>query len=314
MISNENAPLGFNVVILAVLFGVDEKIFGIRFRGGYTIERLSLVPSISHLDEVFSVEAIELRRLFETAVIDDRLNVACACKKMYFEFHKKSDEDLSEKVNKIINEELICLDNQIRAVRLLTESPIRFKDFVFEANAKNNFTYKSKVPIREGNISLSELSSWDNIRIDYINSNLDRIVFPFKNQLLNQCHILYDLSYHQLTPASSLLLLVICLEILFLDNESSGKEPLAKRCSIFISSNQQEAIEIHKNIITLYRKRSKFVHEGIIDKITKQDILLLREYVRRSLLKWLEDGYTKSELIKSLKERVSSSQYFINKA
>jgi hypothetical protein len=52
----------------------------------------------------------------------------------------------------------------------------------------------------------------------------------------------------------------------------------------------------------MYKKRSDFVHEGILDNIDNEDILFMRQCVRESLLKMLSDNKKKKVRVLDLKK------------
>ncbi|WP_114495219.1 hypothetical protein [Fontibacillus phaseoli] len=202
------------------MFGVDDKIFDIILINDYQIERMSLVPNISHLDKIFNVNAIKLRRNYNSAAIDDFLIVACVTKKLQIDLSPQHPNDTIEALHQLISNELIILDSQIRGIRLLTEHAIRLKEFVYNIYSKtsdNTITLylQEKTPIQEA-YSRSINSSLTNEDKEYINETLATVKLPFIDQHLDHCHLLYDLSFHELTYSNALLLLITCLEMLFL--------------------------------------------------------------------------------------------------
>ncbi|OKP83732.1 HEPN domain-containing protein [Paenibacillus sp. P32E] len=309
----ENLSSCFLVEIHVILFGVDEKIFDINLLNDYRIERMSLVPNISHLDEIFNVNAIELRRSYNSAVIDSSLNIACAIKKYQIVFPPKQANDSIEALHQLISNELTILDNQIRTIRLIAEQSIRFKEFVYNiysmtSNNTKTLFLQGKAPLQEA-YSRPIASSLTKEEAEFINKTLGTIKIPFEDQHLNQCYLLYDLSYHQLTYANALLLLITCLEMLFLIKGDFKKIDMSKRCAVFISQDQQERLIIFSKLKNLYSKRSNFVHEGNVN-IQEKDIIYLRECVRKSILKYLEYRKNKKDIIAELKNEIILCRYF----
>lgn len=303
----------FTVEIHAILFEVDEKIFDINFLNGYRIERASLIPYISKLDEIFNSNAFELRRNYNSAVIDDFLNVACAIKKFQIEVPPQHANDPVEALHQIISNELTIFDNQIRGIRLLAGHAIRFKEFVYNIysitpNKTKTLFLQGKAPIQEA-YSSSINSSLTNEDADFINKTIATIKLPFKDQHLNDCHLLYDLSFHQLTYSNALLLLITCLEMLFLKKGDSKKVDLSKRCAIFISNDQQERLIIFSKLKEMYNKRSVFVHEGKLN-VDEKDIIYLRNCVRKSIIKYLRCAKNKQTILRELMNEIKSCNYF----
>jgi len=167
------------------------------------------------------------------------------------------------------------------------------------------------IPISEAmhSTKISKLKI-DEIRVDEINRKLKSIKFPISNELLNSCHCYYDLSYHH-ENCIAITLLTTCLEMLFLDNkENAKKERVAKRCSVLLYDNKEDRLDCYAKLLKTYKKRSDFVHEGTRKSIIDDDILFLRECVRKSLLLFLETKKDKKEILKELRSKIELLNYW----
>ena len=278
----------------AVIFGTDETLLSIQLNDGFFFKRVSLIPSAGHLDSFFNTTDMNLRRDYETARIDETsLDVICAVKEKVY---KQAITSLDERFEKDANEDLISLDNQIRAIRLLKEGPVRFKKIAFNQDCQyqaEEFT----IPCNHNSINTigesmttKPISTFhcNNTEVASINQELLRLSFPLNDSILNSCHKYYDLSYHT-EPCISVTLLTTALEILFLERNAKSKgKGLAKRCSVFLFENDARRLQnAYNDLISFYDKRSDFVHEGTEASITDADIISLRAYVRDSLMKAL---------------------------
>jgi hypothetical protein len=296
-----------HATVCAVIFGANETLLKIKLNNGYQFQKMSLIPSVDNLDKIFDTSAMGLRREYETARIDDSLNVVCAFKEMSF---YNDSQQLDEIFSKICDEALSNLDNDIRCIRFVKESPLRFKTLSINIKVGSDNSYLSLIPIGEATAT-EEISRFNctDAEVDEINKFVSECKLPLINSLLNHCFVFYDLSYHQ--PNSlSIVLLFTCLEMLFLENEQAKKERLSKRCALFLHIGQKSRQECYRILSDLYKKRSNFVHDGNNATIDNGDILYLRECVRKSIIKYRNSDLDKKQTIKDLRLEIDQLDYF----
>lgn len=304
----------------AVIFGADESLLKIQLTNGFTFNKLSLDPRTSRLDRIFDTTDINLRREYETARIDEgSLDVICAVKEKCY---KQLVALLDEQFEKDADEDLISLDDQIRALRLLKEGPVRFKKIAFNQDYKYQ-AENNTIPCNHNSINTigeamttKPISTFhcNNAEVASVNHELLRLAFPLNDSILNSCHKYYDLSYHT-DPCISITLLTTALEILFLERNAKGKrKALAKRCAAFLFENDTLRLQnTYSDLIAFYDKRSDFVHEGTEASITDADIILLRAYVRASLMKALSLSENKDQRIARLKQVIAHNSWLSGK-
>lgn len=303
----------YHVIICAVLFGCDDSIIGLDLGNELVVTRKSLHPK-DYLEKIFEIDSMELRREYENARLDmKKLDVACIFKEYDYDV---SDNSLHSYYDHICSELFTYLDNQIRAVRLLLEGPVRYKKLVvkmYSSPIEINqcdipYGFCAIMPVGEAyNVKTIQKAHCDNIGL--LRAEMDKITFPITLKYLNQCHLLYDRSY-LVTLQEAEVLLITSLEILFLKSENSKKERLSKRCAAFIFESKEERLECYKKLIIEYKKRSDFVHDGNSDEIIEEDILFLRECVRSSLVKLMYVKEEKDDLIHDLKQKINSLEYW----
>lgn len=305
----------FSYMVCAVMFGADETLLNIQLRDGFSFVRKSLMSLKDHLDSIFETDAMGLRRDYETARISPQsLDVICAIKEVTIELNNSDAPNFFDEEN---DKNLIALDNQIRAIRFIEECPLRCKKIAFKmhSNPRNiNSTEFSKsfceiFPVNEssGTIEITKLNC-DETTSDKINRELPLISFPLANEVLNMCHVYYDLSYHQ-GRHLSIMLLTTALEMIYLGKEDAKKEKLAKRCAVYLYDRREDQIDCYNSLRQIYKKRSDFVHEGIFDQIEDKDIFLLRHYVRKSIFKALTNKTGKKQRIPNLKYEITNLDY-----
>lgn len=217
--------IAFEYHICTVVFGTDDTILNLLLKDGFSFIRRSLIPAKDHLDLVFNTNAMGLRNAYETARIDNEtLDVICIEKHIPLLLKEESAEEFYDTQ---MSKDLISLDNQIRAIRLLCECPLRCKTISFKM-ASEHYQYDSLFPISES-VGTKEISKFhfDTDDIPRLNHQLHYITFPIKNNILNVAHRYYDLSYHQ-ENYISITLLVVALEMIFLSNETTKREKLSK--------------------------------------------------------------------------------------
>jgi hypothetical protein len=312
MIMGENVKnnLIYTVTICAVIFGADETLLNVNIGNGFAFRKMSLIPVKDDLHKIFQSDTMGLRKDYEAACIGkDTLDLICVFKSYKISLNRIEAEMY---YRKMCDEVLKYLDDSIRVIRLLSEGPVRFNKLSIKMDSeieivdetKTSHSFSSIIPIGEA-MKSSAISKFhcEDKEIKEINNNISLIKFPLDDELLNNCHRYYDLSYNQ-DNFISITLLITCLEILFLDNEDAKKERLAKRCSVFLYDAKEERINCYDNLKEAYKKRSEFVHNGNCIDIKNGDILFLRDCIRKSLMKYLNNLHNKKCIIKELRTNI----------
>lgn len=305
-----NKKINYSYTVTAVVFGADESILSLNLMDGFNFVKKSLIPGISHLDEIFDNTAMGLRRDYEDAIVDrNYLDVICVEKKILVEIDASKALFLFDRY---MNEDLTSIDNQIRAIRFLNEGALRFKKISFKMtpilekkeNIVSPSSYSGICPISESyGFKDIEHINLNSDSINMTNNYLKKRIIPFDNDYFNIIHSYYDLSYHRENHIS-IVLLITALEMIFLQSEDYKKEKLSKRSSVYLYDDCEQIIENYEHMKKIYKKRCDFVHDGKYEDIVNEDILFLRKCVREIVLKLLEDNREKNERIKSIKEKV----------
>jgi hypothetical protein len=317
MIMGENVKnnLTYTITICAVIFGADETLLDVNIGNGFAFRKMSLIPAKDNLHKIFESDAMGLRKDYEAACIGkDTLDIVCVFKSYKISLNRIEAEMY---YSKMCDDVLKYLDDSIRVIRLLSEGPVRFKKLSIKMDSeieivdetKVSHSFSSIIPIGEA-MKSSAISKFhcEDKEIKEINNNISSIKFPLDDELLNNCHRYYDLSYHQ-DNFISVTLLITCLEILFLNSENAKKEKLAKRCSVFLYNNKDERINCYYNLLKAYKKRSEFVHDGDCLQVKNEEILFLRDCVRKSLMKYLNNQYSKMCIIQKLKNTIENLEF-----
>ncbi|MBR1567029.1 MAG: hypothetical protein IJ649_09715 [Oscillospiraceae bacterium] len=301
----KDKQIQYDYKVCAVLFGTDESILNICLKDGFSFVKRSLRPK-DHLDQVFDISDIGLRRAYETARLDNStLDVICIEKSTSILMASK---DASGYYDNQVDRDLVLLDNQIRAIRLIKECALRCTMVSFKMRAEDGdygpIEFNSMIPISES-LGSPEISKFhcDHSEVQALNSLVNQINFPLINDVFNVAHRFYDRSYLE-DNYIALVLLITSLEMLFLSKQDEKKVPLAKRCAVYMDSNRIDQVNCYNRLINAYKQRSDFVHDGVFNGIDDQTIIFLRSCVRKVLLSIDPATYNKPQFIQSLKARV----------
>lgn len=301
----------YSYTMTAVVFGADETLLNIELVNGFKFVKRSLMPLVDHLDTVFETDAMGLRRDYETAVVDkEHLNVICVEKKLSLEIDSR---DANVIFNQNTVNDFATIDDQIRTIRFLNEGALRLKKIAFKMSsekATNNHGvnmsshYNAIVPISESYSSKPiALLHLDDDAILKTNFQIKCNLIPLSDTSLNICHAYYDLSYFNETYVS-IVLLITALEMIFLKGEQGKKEILSKRSAVYLYDDEEQVLSHYEKIKRIYKKRSDFVHDGKYQDIATDDIVFLRQCLRTTILKLLDDKRSKIERITELKVQV----------
>lgn len=303
----------YHIIICAVLFDVDKSLLGYDIGDNFQILSKSLTPK-DKLDIIFGLDAIGLRREYETARLNDEtLDVPC----IYKEYDWMQDETNPEEYfDKIRSDILTYIDKRIRAIRLVVEGAIRFKKLAIKMESekislegtKQSFNYSEIIPIGEA-FDVIKTRKVKVQSIESLSEEVNRLEFPIEKNYLNKCHMLYDRSYLIGLPEAAILLST-CLEILFLKSENCKKERLSKRCATYLFDHKEDRLACYEKLKSKYKKRSDFVHDGNDNDINIEDVIYLRECVRAALIKLIIEKQEKSVLIDDLKRTIKEVDYW----
>lgn len=309
---HDRNTLKFDYNICAVVFGTDESILNISLKNGFSFVRRSLIPGKDHLSTVFDTTDIGLRRVYETARIDSQtLDVICIEKHVQVVLGKTAAQEWYDTQ---MNKDLVSLDDQIRAIRLVCECALRCKLVSFKMRSENvgqgTLGFDAIYPVSESAGTRDILKfHCETSDIPELQKKIEKIAFPISDDILNIAHQYYDLSYHQ-ENFISITLLIVALEMIFLDKDNGKKERLSKRCAVFLHNTREERLSCYREMTDAYNLRSNFVHDGNTAGIKNEVIFFLRECVRGVLTSIDPKLFNKDTFIDDLKRKVEKTDYW----
>jgi hypothetical protein len=93
---------------------------------------------------------------------------------------------------------------------------------------------------------------------------------------------------------------MIGAEVLLNDGRGELSYRLARGMAVLLGSAEDEAWQIFRQVKKLYEKRSSLVHSGFAKNLTLEDMLTLRDLLRRTLKAIHSLGLPKAALVERL--------------
>lgn len=200
----------------------------------------------------------------------------------------------------------------MRIVRLYSENGFNIKELLINTEVINESTnevlynHNSKIPFPDriiGDIDKLTLSNKDEIHS--INSFILKIDLDFKDsnfssKILSSTTFLYDQSYTSPVATLRFMVCVIGLESLLVDGNSELSYRLSRNCAMLLSSNSDEYLELLSKMKKIYKKRSDYVHNGMVKSLEEQEVVEARKILRNVIFKIIEKNISQESLIKEL--------------
>lgn len=202
------------------------------------------------------------------------------------------------------------INRQVHKLRLLVEGDIHVPACFFLTKEEPFFDSREKVDPCVGERAF-KIKKGD---IEHINEYMKHHCLNHQHSYLNLALNNFQKSYDINEPHLEFLILIIVLEGIFNYGRQESTQKVARGCAVLLGKTKPLSQRIFKDVKSLYAKRSRLLHEGDSDSIQDNDILLLKNYARKSLRHCLAMDLTKEELIKRLNESgFGSSRDFIGK-
>lgn len=307
--------------IKAILFGVDETVVNnLDLGNSYKIEKDCMINH--NLWEEFDYTAFGLRRIYETAKLNDNLDVAVLSKVEEINYDNVNlkigegwfvgDKNIEDIIFEYENEEMDYVGKKMRIIRLYSENSFNIKELLINTEVINESTneviynHNSKIPFPDriiGDIDKVTLPNREEINL--INSFISKIDLDFKDsnfssKILSSATFLYDQSYTSPVATLRFMVCVIGLESLLVDGNSELSYRLSRNCAMLLSSNADEYLELLSKMKKIYKKRSDYVHNGMVKSLEEDEIIETRNILRNVIFKIIEKNVSQESLIKEL--------------
>lgn len=205
------------------------------------------------------------------------------------------------------------LTSVIRLMRLFREGNIHMPYEYF-------FFYKNEVPTkimglrRDASISRISILNFKNSEIKELEQFIHNTKLPFKEKHLQLAFESFELSYHIATLGIPFLLLMMSMESLFNPiGQGELRYRISRNTAVLIGKNKRDSESIWKNMKKLYDKRCDIVHKGESNIVTKENLLLLRDYARRSIKEFYNMGKGKDDILDILNSTGFGDKPWLNK-
>ena len=194
------------------------------------------------------------------------------------------------------------VEKQLRLLRLFTEGNVHIPYWIIYYYDKDE-----PVVLFARGLSSSQSSNNYHLNDDEIRAAQDFIKttqFASPPNYINLAHENYEVSYFIDNDSHAFLSLMISLEVLFKPKQKQNFSGIISDEAGKLLGNSPSEIQIIRDEITsLYKKRSELVHEGTpIFQYAgeRDDVKILRHYVRESLKRIIRLNLSKDDLLKTL--------------
>lgn len=301
------------IKITAIISGIDETVMcNLRVGNKYKIIEESLTNEM--IWKRFVYTALGLRMIYEQSKLNDKLKIALLTKKISLSYENPNNDE-GDKIRKIQREEINYLDNKMRAARIFKENGIHIKEILIESiinkkfdNTKREvlrYERRDKIPLFNISGNVEKLTLKDEKEIKKLNRFIKNFDLSFNgnkfdNKILIRASCLYDESYISTVDTLQFMVCVIGLESLLVDGKSEITYKFSRNYAMLISKNKEEYEEYKITAKNIYKKRSEYVHNGMIKKLTLQDICEARQMLRKTIFAILRINKSKEEIMRLL--------------
>ena len=162
------------------------------------------------------------------------------------------------------------------------------------------FYYHDKMPgaihLESGRHVSKEPYHLESKEMSILRSFTESIELPFKRDFLNLAFENFELSYDIPDMDLAFLVLMIGLETLLNPSEYELRHRISRNTAVLLGENRENSEEIFAEVKKLYDKRSDIVHSGKRRIIERGDLLKLRDYLRKAIIKMNRVGKEKEEI------------------
>jgi hypothetical protein len=285
------------IYFCGLLANVDSSILGVKLEHNFQIEYR---PYRDYLDFFSELEALSPKETRE------KLSGTHACYNIHDKKYYMVTSSFScpnEQIHKQIKQfqgAFISgyLDPILRLMRLFQEGnilmPIRYYYRLVNNKPRSALhTSTSTFPIRESYIL-------DSSGVLALNRFIRETELPFKQEFINLAFENFDLSYTTHNIDLSFLSLMSALEALLNPGQDEVTYRISRNTATLLGKDKTDSQIIFDDVRSLYKKRSKILHEGKTGSVERKELGKLRFYVRESIKQINKLNTPKQELMQLL--------------
>jgi len=287
---------------IGLLSNVDSSITNMEFEHGFKAESLSMNEFMDFFSTLRCSSTSDIQRdLLTGSCISFSENRVCfITNSIEDEVETKTGNDFISALpyiefeSKLVNQ---YLENTLLLMRLFKEGNIRLASYYYYYLIDSKPERVASMH-RSSSFSLKPYTI-NNNEIPEIKSFLEKTKIPFKNTLYQLALENYELSYRAGENHLAFLSLMISLETLFNPSETELTYRISRNIATLLGNKNKASSTIYEDVKKLYNKRSKLIHKGE-NKITTDDLILLRAYVRDSIKAMNTKGLDRDKILKIL--------------
>ena len=291
---------------IGILSNVDSSISKITLEHGFKIEKIDSPNDIELLSALETIPALQIsRRIFWPLYCHNDFGIIVISKETEYYFESKDPGNFEgmDKVNDFNNDVVDkYLLSTLRLMRLYKEGNISMNLWYYyciEDNVPGTFMrYGESQRIEKRKYSLEDSE------VPNVMKFIESVELPFKMNYLDLAFQNFELSYQINNSNLKFLTLMTGMEILFNPSDRELRYRISRNLATLIGKDENDSELIFNRMYKskidgekgLYNIRSEIVHEGNPRNVREEDILELRDYLRRAIKEANKVGKEKKEL------------------
>lgn len=294
------------VRFMGLLTNTDSSILGVKLEHGFKIEKIGggeLIDLITRLEKIS--EILARTRVVEKSYLNQKEGKVYVISNLIDGIEVTETGELDNRNFYALNKYEIKYYNdylykKFALMRLFKEGHLFMPErhYFFDDDESGIFSVKTGMIgdfLRGATYSL-EKSELQDLQVFF-----QRIKLPFKESSLRLAHENFEISYSIYHKHLSFLALMMSMESLFNPSgEGELRYRISRNTAVLIGRDKDNSEKIWNNMKNLYDKRCDIVHEGKSNIVTDNDVLVLRNYVRRSIKEFNKVGKSKGEILDML--------------
>lgn len=307
----------YDLEMQAIVLGAQESLLQLQMPYGFCLKKMKLSDSLIE-DEILNGRGQVDDKYISSDLSSDGEPEFIFIEKKIIEpileglLSPKVDEIFEEMVQKI-DLELIRI---IQTLHIVQEGNIEVAEKFFFFHSKAGImevNWRKKSIIDEPISVYDDFYNWDNN-----NAELFRKFVNFPDDFYEKMKVIFsrfergysvskiDDAYKNLVTLSEMVLIGYNSE----DRQNAKKQKFANRLAASIAT-ENDTQNIHDSAIRIYKDRSDETHEGKNENITQQELKILRTYVRKMLLNYIDFCYGEYEVAHILEYEFWKKNYIL---
>jgi hypothetical protein len=284
---------GVKVYFRGILANVDSSILQVDFNHGFSVESFSEGEAetfLSLLEKIPRMSVAE-KYFMRYGCFNDSEHRMYVISKLLENVSNFNHSKVARFDNKMV---LGYLEPTIRLMRLFKEGDIRMPVKFY--HQIQNDEPQGKMRLESLRYISREPYHLEASEIPVLQSFIHSVELPFKRDFLYLAFENFELSYEIFDIELAFLVLMIGLETLLNPAHNELRYRLSRNTAVLLGEDKGNSEDIFTLVKNLYDKRSEIIHSGKRKIIKKEDILRLRDYVRRAIKEMYRIGKEKSEI------------------